>query len=153
MANIVRIDPFNDMLSLREAMDRLFAESFVRPATATRTYNGENQLAVDLYETKDELVLKARVPGVNPEEVEVSINGDILTIKAELASDAMLDEAKGWRWHRHELAHGEFSRSITLPTLIQTEKIEATFHEGELKLVLPKAEELKPKTIKVTATR
>jgi HSP20 family protein len=150
MANVIRWDPFQDTVSLRDAMDRLFEESFVRP-TLRESGNGSRaaSLPVDLYETPEAVMVKTRLPGVNPEDVEVNVNGDNLTIKAELHSDATLDEAKNWTWHRHELYHGTVARSITLPTLIQPDKVEATFHNGELSLVLPKAEEVKPRSIKV----
>jgi HSP20 family protein len=151
MANVVRWDPFQDTISLRQAMDRLLEDSFVRPFS--REAGGEAgraaTLPVDLYETPDTLVVKARIPGVNPEDVEVNIHGDNLTIKAELRSDAALDEAKNWTWYRHELYHGAIGRSVSLPTLIQPEKAEATFRNGELSLVLPKAEEVKPRSIKI----
>jgi len=150
MANVVRWDPFQDAISLRQAMDRLLEESFVRPFA--REASGEGRAAtlpIDLYETPDTLVVKARIPGVNPEDVEVNIHGDNLTIKAELRSDAALEDAKNWTWYRHELYHGSIGRNISLPTLIQPEKAEATFRNGELTLVLPKAEEVKPRTIKI----
>lgn len=154
MASIVRWTPFEDMVSLREAMDHLFEESFVRPS---RRSAGDGvameRLPIDLYETDEALTLKARVPGVNPEDVEITINGDNLVIKVELCSDALLDEAKGWNWYRHELYHGQVGRSITLPTLIEADKVEATFRNGELTLVLPKAEEAKPRSIKVKTVK
>jgi HSP20 family protein len=150
MANVIRWDPFQDTVSLRDAMDRLFEESFVHPL-GREAGNGNRaaSLPVDLYETPEAVMVKTRLPGVNPEDVEVNVHGDTLTIKAELRSDAALDEAKNWAWHRHELYHGTVARSITLPTLIQPDKVEATFRNGELSLVLPKAEEVKPRSIKV----
>jgi HSP20 family protein len=144
------------MISLHEAMDRLFDESFVRPYRSSA--NSENDVAmarlpIDLYESEDELVLKARLPGMNPEDVEITINDGDLIIKAELRSDAALNEAKDWSWYRHELYHGPVGRRISLPTLVQTDKIEATFSNGELTLVLPKAEEVKPRSIKVKTVK
>lgn len=154
MASIVRWTPFDDVISLRNAMDRLFDESFVRPYRSSG--NGAEAMArlpIDLYETSEELVLKARLPGVNPEDVEITINDDELLIKAELRSDAALSEAKNWSWYRHELYHGPLGRRIKLPTLVQTDKAEASFHNGELTLVLPKAEEVKPRSIKVKTAK
>jgi HSP20 family protein len=131
-------------------MDRLFEESFVRPlGRESDNVNRVASLPLDLYETPEALIVKTRLPGVNPEDVEVNVHGDTLTIKVELRSDATLDEAKNWTWHRHELYHGTLARSVTLPTLIQPDKVEATFHNGELSLVLPKAEEVKPHSIKI----
>ena len=154
MASIVRWTPFDEVISLREAMDRLFEESFVRPTRTTRG-NGlaMERLPIDLYETDEELILKARLPGVNPEDVEITINHEELVVKAELRSDAALDGAKDWSWYRHELYHGPVGRRIHLPTLVQPDKAEATFRHGELTLVLPKAEEVKPRTIKVKSVK
>ena len=153
MSSITRWSPFEDMVSLRQVMDRLVEDSFVRPSW--RRENGENGfsagLPLDMYETNDAVVIKARVPGVNPDDVELTVNGDNLTIKAELRSDANLEEAQKWSWYRHELYHGSIGRSINLPTLVQSDKAEATFRHGELTLVLPKAEEVKPRSIKIKA--
>jgi HSP20 family protein len=156
MASIVRWTPVNDMISLHEAMDRLFDESFVRPYRSSANSGNSVAMArlpIDLYESEDELVLKARLPGMNPEDVEITIDDGDLIIKAELRSDAALNEAKDWSWYRHELYHGAVGRRISLPTLVQTDKIEATFSNGELTLVLPKAEEVKPRSIKVKTAK
>lgn len=156
MATIVRWTPFDEAVSLREAMNRLFEESFVRPSRSGAGINGSvamERLPIDLYETDEALILKARLPGVNPEDVDITINGEELIIKAELASDAALDEAKDWSWYRHELYHGPVGRRINLPTLIQSDKVEATFRNGELTLALPKAEEVKPRSIQVKTVK
>lgn len=151
MASVVRWTPFEDMVSLREAMDRLFEDSFVRPSRSAVSNGGTamERLPIDLYETEGELVLKARLPGINPEDVEITVQESELTIQAELASDAALDEARNWNWYRHELYHGRVGRRINLPTMIQADKAEAVFRNGELKLVLPKAEAVKPRSIKI----
>lgn len=156
MASIVRWTPFEEMVSLREAMDRLFDESRVRPYRSSTNSDHSAAMArlpIDLYETDEQLVLKTRLTGINPEDVDITIDDGDLIIKADLRSDAALDEARGWNWHRHELYHGSVGRRISLPTLVQSDKIEATFRNGELTLVLPKAEEVKPRSIKVKATK
>ncbi len=154
MASIVRWSPFDEMVSLRDAMDRLFEESYIRPSQRASTDGvAMERLPIDLYETPDALILKARVPGMNPDDVEITVNGDNMTLKAELHSDALLDQAKDWTWYRHELFHGQVGRSISLPTLIQPDKAEATFNNGELTLTLPKAEEVKPRSIKVKVAK
>lgn len=156
MASIIRWAPFDDMVSLRDAMDRLFEESFVRSPRLGAASNGGtsmDRLPIDLYETEDSLVLKARLPGVNPEDVDIVIQESELTIKAELRSDALVDEAQKWNWYRHELYHGNLGRRISLPTMVQADKAEATFNNGELTLVLPKAEQVKPRSIKVKAAQ
>ena len=156
MARIVRWTPFEEMVSMRDAMDRLFEESHIRPYRS-RTGNGSPaamaRLPIDLYETEEELVLKARLPGVNPEDVDITINDGELVIKADLRSDAALDEAKDWHWYRHELLHGQVGRRFNLPTQVDADKIEATFRNGELTLVLPKAEEVKPRSIEVKTVK
>ena len=155
MTRIVRWTPFEEMVSMRDAMDRVFEESRVRPYRS-RTGNGSPAMArlpIDLYETEEELVLKARIPGVNPEDVDITINDGELVIKADLRSDAALDEAKDWQWYRHELLHGQIGRRLNLPTEINADDIEATFRNGELTLVLPKAEEVKPRSIEVKAVK
>lgn len=156
MASIVRWTPFDEMVSLRGAMNRLFEESVARPYRPHTGGNGSvamGRLPVDLYETDEELVVKARLAGVDPEDVDITIEDGELIIKAELRSDAALDEAKDWSWYRHELYHGPLGRRINLPTSVQSDNIEATFRNGELTLVLPKAEEVKPRSIKVKAVR
>jgi HSP20 family protein len=156
MASIVRWNPVNDTVSMRRAMDRLFDESFIRPyRSGANRGNGVSmaRLPIDLYESEDELILKARLPGMNSEDVEITIDDGDLVIKAELRSDAALDEAKDWSWYRHELYHGAVGRRISLPTMVETDKIEATFNNGELTLVLPKAEEVKPRSIKVKTVK
>lgn len=153
MASIVRWTPFDEMVSLHKAMDRLFEERVVRPSRPSNGSVATARLPIDLYETDEELVVKARLPGVNPDDVDITINGEELVIKAELRSDSALDEAKGWSWYRHDLYHGPVGRNITLPTLIQSDNIEATFRNGELTLVLPKTEEVKPRNIKVKTAK
>jgi HSP20 family protein len=135
-------------------MDRLFEDSFVRPSRSDS--NGSvamGRLPLDLYETNDELIFIARLPGMNPEDVDITVKDEELIIKAELRSDAALDEAKDWSWYRHELYHGPVGRRISLPTQVQADKAEATFNNGELRLVLPKAEEVKPRSIKVKSVK
>ncbi len=81
--------------------------------------------------------------------MELTVHGDSLTIKAELRSDATQEDAKNWNWYRQELFYGTVARSVGLPTLIDPDKAEATFHNGELTLTLPKAESVKPRSIKI----
>ena len=155
MASIVRWTPFEEMVSMREAMDRLFEESYLRPRRSSAS-NGSVAMArlpIDLYESEEELIVKARLAGVNPEDVDITINDGELIIKAELSSDYSLDEAKDWHWYRHELFHGPIGRRLRLPTEVDADKIEATFRNGELMLVLPKAEEVKPRSIQVKVAK
>mgnify|MGYP002750729929 CR=1 FL=1 len=147
MANLVRWDPFRDMMSLRDAMDRLVEESVVRPRGGW-DYEGAGRLALDVFEDDNEVTVKASIPGVAPEDIDISVTGDVLTIKGGKSTEH--EEKKG-NYHLRERRFGAFQRSIVLPTSIQADKAEAEFKNGELILTLPKAEEVKPKSIKITA--
>lgn len=142
---IVRWDPFQEMVSLRDAMDRLFQESFIRPTTRMMTTQGG--LAMDVFETDNEVVVKCTLPGIKPEDVEITLTGDMLTIRGEIKAE---ENVKQENYYLQERRYGTFSRSITIPVSVQAEKAEAHFEHGVLTLTLPKAEEVKPKSIKVT---
>jgi HSP20 family protein len=129
-------------------MDRVFEDSFIRPRGGWLAPMGAANLAIDMYETKDEVVVKAALPGIKPEEVEVSITGNTLTINGESKEE---HEVKEQDYIRKERRYGSFSRSVTLPSGLKADKAEATFENGVLTLKVPKSEEVKPKTIKVKA--
>lgn len=142
---IDRWEPMRDFLTLRQAMDRLFDESFVsaRPAGAPRVERAM-RLPIDAYSTENELVVIAPVPGASPDDVEITIEGDTLTIKGEIKPPL-----ENVDYIFNERAYGPFIRSLTLNVPIDAEKAEATFENGLLVLTIPKAESVKPKTIKV----
>lgn len=146
--SLMRWQPFEELMSLREAMDRLFEESIVWPrswlAPAAQTF------AVDIYETKDDVVVKASLPGVKPEDVEVSVVGDTLTIKGEVKEEKDIKEEN---YIRKERRYGSFCRSFTLPVSVNADKATAEYENGVLTLTLPKAEEVKPKTIAIKAKK
>jgi len=144
--SISRWEPFKDLMTLREAMDRLFEDSFVRTGSRWATA-GESRCALplDVYITDEELVITAAVPGMDPKNVEITIEGDTLTIKGEL--EGPLNNVD---YLMQERAYGKFSRTLRLNIPVQADKAEATFDKGVLTLVIPKQEEIKPKTIKVT---
>jgi HSP20 family protein len=146
--NLVRWEPWSDLVSLREAMDRLFEESVVRPRAGWLAPLGAEGLAVDMYETDDDVVVKTAVPGIKSEDIDVSITGDIVTIKGETKAEEKVEEAN---YIRQERRYGAFSRSLSLPSTVVADKATAEFENGVLTLTLPKAEEVKPKTIKVKA--
>lgn len=148
MANIVRWEPFRDLVSLREAMDRLLEDSFVSPRGFLTQARGAGALPLDMYETDQDVIVKASVPGVKPDDIDITITGDVLSIKAETTEET---EVKEGCYHCHERRVGSFSRSVSLPVSIQADKAEAKFEHGILTLTLPKAEEIKPKSIKVKA--
>jgi HSP20 family protein len=139
-----RTSPFGELLSLRQAMDRLFEDSFVRPNGLT---SGEHTLALDVHNTADALVVEAALPGVRPEDVEISVLGDSLTISGSSANEQKQDE-DGYSYH--EIRRGSFSRTVSLPGGLNAEQAKAEFQNGLLRLSIPKAEEAKPRQIKIT---
>lgn len=144
--NLVRWQPPNEMVSLREAMDRLFDDRFFAPLHATGVLRESVDFPIDMYQTDDSVVVKATVPGVNPEDIDISITDNTLTIKGETKSE---EEIKQENYYRRERRHGSFTRSMILPSSLQTENAEANFEDGVLTLTIPKAEEVKPKQIKI----
>lgn len=148
MGNIVRWDPRNELVSLRDAMDRLFEESIVSPRARFAPLTGA--LAVDVYETKDDVVVKAAVPGVKAEELDITIVGESLTIKGEFKEEEDVEEEN---YIRRERRFGSFCRSVLLPTTVEADKATAEFEDGVLTLNIPKAETVKPKTIEVKAKK
>ncbi len=148
MTNLVRWEPFRDLMSLRAAMDRLFEESVVRPRTGWLAPIGVEALAVDVYETDEAIVVKSAIPGIKPEDLNISVTGDTLTIRGESKAE---EEVKEENYIRRECRYGSFCRSLTIPTTIVADETKAEFENGVLTLTLPKAEEVKPKAIKVKA--
>jgi HSP20 family protein len=146
MASIIRWEPMRDMATLRDAMDRAFEERFFRPPVPFAW--AEGNLAIDMYETDDNVVLKTAIPGMKAEDIEVSVSGDTLTIRAETKEE---QEIQRDNYLRRERRFGSCCRSVTLPGGLETENAEADYSEGVLTLTFPKAEEVKPKSIKVTA--
>jgi len=145
MASIVRWDPFREMMSLRDVMDRLVDDAFVRPTSGLGMLHSP---AVDMIENEDEVVVKASLPGVRSDDINISVTGDALTIRGEMKSER--DEEKD-NYIFRERRSGSFSRSLALPTAVVADKAKAEFENGILTLSLPKAEEVKPKTITVKA--
>ncbi len=146
MANIIRWDPFGEMADLRSTMDSLFDRGFSRPWRLLNWENGEGLFPVDLYETENEVVVRASLPGVKPDDVSISVTGGTLTIKGEVKQE---EEEKKHEYYRRERRYGTFQRAFTLPVRVESEKAEATFEDGVLDLRLPKAAEMRPKTIEV----
>jgi HSP20 family protein len=149
MASLIKWEPFGDLVSLRDAMDRLFEESFVRMRGLPTPF-GSEALAIDMYETADSVVVKTGVPGVKPEDIDITISGDQLTIKGETTVDEKVEKEN---YIRQERRYGSFQRSIRLPGSLVADEAAATFEDGVLTLTIPKSEEAKPKTIKVEAKK
>jgi HSP20 family protein len=137
-------DPWGGMLSLREAMNRLLEDSFV--AGGARGGIGALHMPLDVYETGDAVVVRASMAGVRPEDIDVTVTGDTLTIRGELPEQA---PAGVVRYHHREHRSGALARSVTLPLEVQSSRVEVTCENGVLTLILPKAERLRPKTIKI----
>ncbi len=139
---LTRWDPFQEMLNLRRTVDRLFDNSSSDHEWQSMQWG----LAVDVVENKDDFIVKASVPGINPDDLDVSYADDTLTIKGEVKAD---NEVKENQYHLRERRYGSFARSISLPTKIKGDAIEAAYQNGVLTLRLPKAEEVKPKRIAI----
>jgi HSP20 family protein len=137
-------DPSMDLVTMQQAMDRLFDEEWGRGGGRWRGGERMASLPIDVYTTQNELVIQAAVPGMNPEEVEVTIEGNTLTIKGERKPP--LDNVD---YYIQERSYGPFSRSLTLNIAVQADQAEAVFDRGVLTLTIPKAEEVRPKLIKV----
>jgi HSP20 family protein len=145
MSNLIRWEPARDFMTLREAMDHLFDDAFTRPLSIR---DGWSVPAIDMYQTDEELVVKASIPGYKAENVQISVTGDVLTLRGEVKQE---DEKKEKAWHIREQRWGSFERSVALPTQVVADKAKAEFENGILIVTLPKAEEVKPKTITVKA--
>jgi len=149
MSLIRRTSPFGELLSLRQAMDRLFEDSYVRnPAGAGA--GAENALAVDAYTTPEALVIEAALPGVKPEDVEISLLGDTLTISGKSSSETSADDEEGYSYR--EIRRGSFSRTLSLPAGLNPDGAAANFENGLLRLSIPKAAESRPRQIRITPT-
>jgi len=142
---IERWDPFREAVSLNDAMNALLRESFIRPSSVPGQ-SGPGLLPLDVSENENEFVVKASLPGVRPEDVQITVHGDTLTIQGESRAE---DEKKGQRWHLRERRLGQFQRSLALATPVDSEKAQATFEHGVLTLTLPKSEQARPRQIKI----
>lgn len=141
--SVSRWEPMKDFVTLRQAMDRLFEESFVQPGRVLDGRAGAH-VPLDVYTTKDAIVVRAAVPGANPEDVEITVEGSTVSIRGETKPSK--DEGT---YLVQEQRYGPFARSLELAIPVQADKAEASFKNGVLTLTIPKAEEIKPKVIKV----
>jgi len=147
---IVRWEPLRDLLASQREFDRLFRGAF-SPALSegelsTRTWAPP----VDIYENGDSLVLKAELPGINPDEVEIRVEDNTLYLKGERKFEK---EVKEQNYHRVERSYGTFTRTFSLPNSIDADKVTANYQDGVLTLTMPKKEEAKPKTIKINVSK
>jgi len=142
---IERWDPFREAVSLRDAMNTLLQESFVRPGGFSAP-NAHATLPLDVSETEEAFVVKASLPGIKPEDVQITVQGDTLTIRGESNAE---EEKKGEHWHLRERRFGTFQRSVSLATPVNSDRAEARYEHGVLTLTLPKSEAAKPRQIKI----
>ena len=155
MSTLIRWNPERELLNMRSEMDRLM-ESFFNTSGSRRELPTETWgLSLDAAENDDNYVISAVVPGVSPDDLEVTIEDGVLTIKGEVHQEREEkdgDEEKetgGWRYHIRERRYGSFQRSLRLPTDVDIDRIQAKHEHGVLNLVLPKAEAAKPRRITI----
>jgi HSP20 family protein len=144
MSELIRWDPFREMLSMRSMMDRIL-EDWERPAAGGPLLGAP---PLDLMQTPDDVIVRMMIPGVKPDDIEISVTGDVLSVRGEVRVE---QEKETSRYHVRELRQGSFARSIALPAPVVADKAEAKFQDGLLTLRLPKAEEVKPKMISIKA--
>jgi HSP20 family protein len=144
LGTLMERDPFRD---IQGEMNRLFDNFLGRPTTtATGTANRVWMPVVDMYETPNDLVLNFEVPGVSQKDISLSITGDVLTVKGERPFSQPLGDD---HYFHMERAYGKFERSVRLPMPVQAGRVRATYRDGVLEVSLPKAEEIRPKEIKI----
>ena len=145
MSNLIRWEPARDMMTLREAMDRLFDDAFTRPLSLR---DGWSVPAIDMYQTDDEIIVRAALPGIKADQVQINVTGEMLTLKGDVKHE---EDKKEKAWHIRAQRWGSFERSVVLPTDVVADKARADFEDGILTITLPKAEEVKPKVINIKA--
>jgi HSP20 family protein len=147
MANLTRYNPFNEAISLRDAMDRLFEDSFI--PRAFNGVSGRGAVSANLYETPEGFFLQIPMPGANPDAVEISAQQDTVTLKWE----TKVTFPEGATVHWNGFQSGQYQQTFTLPAAINSERAEASYNDGILTLSLPKAEHVKARTVKVVTKK
>jgi HSP20 family protein len=146
--SIVRYDPFRDLRTLQEEVNRLFTGSMPRGFDDEGIARGAWSPSVDIYENKDQIVLEAELPGMKREDFDLSIENNVITLRGQRQFEKK-DESDNY--HRVERAYGSFTRSFTLPNTVTAEGANAEYKNGVLRVTLPKREETKARRIEVTA--
>lgn len=147
----------DEFVSLREAMDRLVADSFTGgPFRGPMAGNGNGAgsagraaLPLDVYATDEAVVIIAAIPGLGPEDIEISVNQNTVTIGGQLPNVAASEAGTGGTWYLHELGHGAFRRSVSLPIDVDSSRADATVENGVLHLVLPRVEATRARQITI----
>ena len=146
---IVRYDPFRDLRTLQEEVNRLFSTNLTRAFGDEGIGRGAWSPSVDIYENKDQIVLEAELPGMKQEDFDLSIENNVITLRGERRLEKTEETDN---YHRVERSYGAFTRSFTLPQTVSGEGATAEYNNGVLRVTLPKREEAKPRRIEVTAT-
>ncbi len=149
MTMLTRWEPFREMRRLHDLLDRVVEEAWLSPTQYEEEREG--LAPVDLYETDDEIVVKAIMPGMNANDINISVDRDVLTIRGERKETRETNGKEGRNYHLREIRFNRYFRSLRLPTMVDADKAKAEFVNGILTLTLPKAEEVKPKQISVKA--
>ena len=139
-------DPFRQLSTLRNEIDRLFDEPFSALTEGLQPFMSGWSPALDVFEDKDNVVVKAELPGMKKEEIQISLHGDVLTLSGERKEEQKHPEGD---IHRSERFVGKFQRTLSLPTLVDADKVKASYKDGILTVTLPKTEAAKPKQIQV----
>jgi HSP20 family protein len=139
----------NDSVRLRDAMDRFFGEPVFRTFATSQRSTGTFSIPVDVFATDSDVFVIASAPGLGPDELEVTIDENVLALSGTIPNVAKSTEAEGATWYLHENGHGQFRRTVTLPVDVDADQAEASFEHGILRLRLPKAEAAKPRQIKI----
>ena len=154
MTTLSRWEPVRELADMRRNMDRMMERFFEDPGFGntpawSQRNGGAWSLALDVAEDADNYIVKASVPGINPDDIEITLTDNVLTIKGESKAET---ESKETNWHVRERRYGSFMRSVTLPASVEVDRVEATNENGVLTLRLPKSEAIKPKRISVKNT-
>jgi HSP20 family protein len=145
---LVRWDPFRDLVSIQDELNRLFGRTFTGSEGMRPTASGQWMPPMDVFETQDKIVATLELPGIEPKEVEVSVEDSTLTVTGQRD---FASESNEENYHRVERRYGSFMRSITLPQTVDTERVNARFDKGVLTIEVPKIERAKPKKIEIEA--
>jgi HSP20 family protein len=146
---VVRWEPVRDLLALQDRMNRLFHETRTR-SDEDWALGGSWAPAVDIFEKDGNIVLKAELPGLDPKDVDIRVENNVLSLRGERKFE---NEVQQESYHRVERSYGTFSRSFTLPSVVDTGNIKAEYRDGVLRVTLPKREEAKPRQIQIDVTR
>ena len=147
MNMLTRWEPFRKTRRMHDMIDRIMDEAFLDISRLDEPMSGI--VPIDIYQTDKDVVVKATMPGVKPEDINISITGETLTLEGEVKEEFEFGDEKGVRFYVRERRYGNYYRSLTLPTMVEADKASAEFENGILMLTLPKVEEVKPKTISV----